>query len=534
MGTRPSALDVAVLAPLRDLLARHPGSAVAVFDPAKNLIDAGPLLGRMALPTDDYVGIRCGAAVELVHVSDAWLVSEIAAEAEATGHGWRRVRLPDGGPGELHIVTVDDVEPVTAVVIVPHNPGPATGRPAPTAAEASPLAAHLRFDGFGVVIGASNTAPAMLGIPEGHLLGMGALTLLPEDEHEAAIVNWVAGKEHRGVSLRWRTRVRRGKASTFWADLTLTNAIDADGNGEVRLDLFDVSREVAVTEALAAERELLRVLAEMLPVGVARFDTTGDVQYVNERLIDMLAPHDAADVLRAAMAGTLDDAALPSAFTDLLGSGTATKVVVAHQTGVGVPRHLEWTLRPVLGGGGEVVGGVVCVDDVTDAVTMQRALEQRAITDPLTGCLNRAGVLSRLDEEIDRAGPTVALLFIDLNGFKEVNDSYGHAMGDELLIAFSARLRGAVRGSDLVGRLGGDEFVVLAPNLTTEDEAMAVAHRVATRLRGPVEIDGLRLDVAASIGVSWARDSGASLLSAADEAMYVAKKSRSASPVLAA
>ena len=117
---------------------------------------------------------------------------------------------------------------------------------------------------------------------------------------------------------------------------------------------------------------------------------------------------------------------------------------------------------------------------MTDSIAMREELRRRATHDELTGCLNRAAITRALEQSIDDGEPGAqrALLFIDLDGFKEVNDDHGHAAGDELLRAVAGHLRASVRAGDLVGRLGGDEFLVLCPDMD-ELEARRLADRLA-------------------------------------------------------
>jgi diguanylate cyclase (GGDEF)-like protein len=126
------------------------------------------------------------------------------------------------------------------------------------------------------------------------------------------------------------------------------------------------------------------------------------------------------------------------------------------------------------------------------------------------------------------------LLFIDLNGFKDINDGCGHAIGDAVLEIAARRLREGSRQGDLLGRLGGDEFVVIAPRLDSEDAALVLARRVATRLHGVASIGQLTVEIKASVGVAWTpRSSASGLLARADSAMYAAKQRSSTVPVAA-
>jgi diguanylate cyclase (GGDEF)-like protein len=122
----------------------------------------------------------------------------------------------------------------------------------------------------------------------------------------------------------------------------------------------------------------------------------------------------------------------------------------------------------------------------------------------------------------------VALLYIDLDRFKPVNDTHGHAVGDLLLKEAARRMRACVRESDTVGRFGGDEFVVLLPAIDSADDALHVAEKIRQSLRQPFEVGGLHLEVSSSIGIAIYPDQcadDASLLVYADRAMYEAKRS---------
>ena len=176
-----------------------------------------------------------------------------------------------------------------------------------------------------------------------------------------------------------------------------------------------------------------------------------------------------------------------------------------------------------------VIGGLlIAARDVTDRLELQQRLAVQATHDALTGLPNRAALLARGAELL--TGPTrLAVLLMDLDRFKEVNDTLGHSYGDRLLAQVGPRLRPLVRDVDLVARLGGDEFAVLLPDATAA-EACAAAARLQAALATPFLVDGLSLDVDVSIGVAVAGaepvEIGA-LLRQADIAMYTAKERQS-------
>jgi diguanylate cyclase (GGDEF)-like protein/PAS domain S-box-containing protein len=169
--------------------------------------------------------------------------------------------------------------------------------------------------------------------------------------------------------------------------------------------------------------------------------------------------------------------------------------------------------------------------DVTDRVEAEEALRHLAYHDPLTGLANRAQLEDHLAQALERAerqGAAVALLYVDLDHFKLVNDSFGHAIGDEVLQAVGRRMERALRGSDVLARHGGDEFLVLLGDLEGEPRAaaQAIALRLVAALREPFAISGLEFQIDATVGISLFPDDAESadaLLRHADAAMYAGK-----------
>jgi diguanylate cyclase (GGDEF)-like protein/PAS domain S-box-containing protein len=168
--------------------------------------------------------------------------------------------------------------------------------------------------------------------------------------------------------------------------------------------------------------------------------------------------------------------------------------------------------------------------DITERREMELQLSHQALHDDLTGLPNRALFVERLDAAVSNAhalGSAVAVLFIDLDRFKIINDSLGHETGDEVLLALAERLTSVKRPHDLVARFGGDEFVVMCPRIHDGDEALDVAARAQESIRRPISLRGSDLVVTVSVGVALSTVSGAdstSLLRDADAAMYRAKR----------
>jgi diguanylate cyclase (GGDEF)-like protein/PAS domain S-box-containing protein len=182
-----------------------------------------------------------------------------------------------------------------------------------------------------------------------------------------------------------------------------------------------------------------------------------------------------------------------------------------------------------------VVRGIITnFRDVTERKTTEDAMAFRALHDPLTGLPNRRLLDDRIEQALARANrvaKVVAVLFCDLDGFKEVNDRFGHETGDRVLIEMAGRLLRAIRPGDSLARLGGDEFVIVCGDLGSPLDASGLAARVADVIRAPIELEGTEVVITASIGIATAagrrpaRADAGTLLRNADAAMYRAKQS---------
>jgi diguanylate cyclase (GGDEF)-like protein len=161
---------------------------------------------------------------------------------------------------------------------------------------------------------------------------------------------------------------------------------------------------------------------------------------------------------------------------------------------------------------------------------LEAALAHQALHDQLTGLPNRALFLDRLGLALERArrsGAPLAVMFLDFDNFKQINDSRGHAVGDRLLTAIGRRLSTLLRPTDTVARFGGDEFTFLFEGLTSEHEVVLIADRICRAASPPVEIDGVELSVTVSIGITMVADptvSPEAVIREADTAMYRAKE----------
>jgi diguanylate cyclase (GGDEF)-like protein len=186
-------------------------------------------------------------------------------------------------------------------------------------------------------------------------------------------------------------------------------------------------------------------------------------------------------------------------------------------------RTIVKKVGPIAGG-----GWVDVQEDITERIKQDAKIAHMARHDMLTGLPNRTQLIERLEGALmrTRRGENIALLFIDLDRFKHVNDTQGHAMGDDLLKEVAQRLRHTVRQGDLVARLGGDEFVVLQTILGPAQEAADLAARIVASLSGPYDLNGRIVEIGASVGIAVSRDgreASEALLSRADAALYRSK-----------
>ncbi len=211
-------------------------------------------------------------------------------------------------------------------------------------------------------------------------------------------------------------------------------------------------------------------------------------------------------------------------------SAGASSQTDLHLTEGGVRRHYEVSWSP-LSKRGHVVGRLVVLRNVTERVLMEDSLRQQALTDGLTGLPNRALFMSRLDDAIHQAkrhGTSIfAVMVLDLDRFKLINDSIGHLAGDVLLQSVATKLHRCVREADTVGRMGGDEFMILLRSVTDFREVLPILERIREELATPVYFRQQEMTATSSVGVVlWdsSYEDSESLLRAADTAMYQAKE----------
>jgi diguanylate cyclase (GGDEF)-like protein/PAS domain S-box-containing protein len=284
------------------------------------------------------------------------------------------------------------------------------------------------------------------------------------------------------------------------------------------------------TAELYASEQRFRALVQQSSESVSVVEVDSTIRYQSESIerIFGVRPADVVGLRLVEVAGPDASPCIAAAIEKVLGTpyATTTIEVLLRHAQTGRMRQAEMTVTNLMDEP-SVAGIVLNTRDVSDAHELQEQLVHEAYHDGLTELASRALFREQLEERLagSRRDDDVAVLFLDLDGFKEVNDSLGHAAGDQLLVQVAGRLREVVREGDTVARFGGDEFAVLLTSIVARADAETLALRIIAEVGRPFLIDGRELHVGASIGIASAADAGdmEQLLRNADLAMYKAK-----------
>jgi diguanylate cyclase (GGDEF)-like protein/PAS domain S-box-containing protein len=292
----------------------------------------------------------------------------------------------------------------------------------------------------------------------------------------------------------------------------------------------DISERKKAEESLRRSETRFRSLVQNASDVIAVLDPDSTIRYVSPAVLrvggfepEELVGHRALDLLHT------DDSSLASAhFQEILnrpGAFTTMELRARHRDGSW--RWLEASAKNLLEDPG-IEGIVVNYNDITARKELEEQLTHRAFHDPLTGLANRILFRDRVAQALahtDRDDRLVAVMFLDLDDFKIINDSLGHEAGDKVLTAVAQCLEESLRQSDTAARLGGDEFALLVEQLTEPDEAIEVGKRLIELIRGPVSLESRDLFIEASIGIAigGSEHDADQMLREADAAMYRAK-----------
>ena len=283
---------------------------------------------------------------------------------------------------------------------------------------------------------------------------------------------------------------------------------------------------------LESRLAILIKAVEQSPVSILVTDTQGHIEYVNPKFCEVTG-YASSEVLgqtpRILKGGFLSREFYQELWTTILG-GQEWHGVFHNRTKDG---RLVWELAsisPIRDGAGTVTHFVGVKEDITELRRLQEQLVEMAHHDPLTGLPNRTLFYDRLTQALAQARrrkASFAIFYLDLDGFKAVNDAWGHEAGDTLLTLAGKRIQECVRESDTVARMGGDEFTVILTDLASKDHARTIADLILEALGQPFILGPEVGTITASIGISFFPEDGASadlLIACADAAMYLVKQ----------
>jgi diguanylate cyclase (GGDEF)-like protein/PAS domain S-box-containing protein len=351
------------------------------------------------------------------------------------------------------------------------------------------------------------------------------------DEHHALVP---------GQQLSRRVRLRTGDGSFRWYHHNVVGlSFDARGVIETLGTLNDVTTVVHAANRLQASERRFRELFHRSPAGTVVIDDDGVVIEANDAMGELLG------VPASRLIGSIYDRFVHPEERAEVATRRRT-MAGSHQAATQVQRrlvHADGSVRWVqvlitrIQEGDRYVT-LLAFDDVTAERAAKERLEHAALHDSLTGLPNRRLLGDRLEQALQssrRSGVLTAVLFLDLDRVKRINDTFGHAAGDRALEVIGGRLSAQVRGTDTVARVGGDEFVVVCQDVDDPDQVVALADRLLAAIAEPMEVSGQGVVLTASIGLATSTGDASpdELLGAADLAMYEAKTAGRARVALA-
>jgi diguanylate cyclase (GGDEF)-like protein/PAS domain S-box-containing protein len=388
------------------------------------------------------------------------------------------------------------------------------------------LIAILRSDGSWI---GSQSAARLLGYTSGEDIEGGVFSLVHPDDipaAQAALAEVVAGTRGNDKPHELRMRTVTGEYLDF--ECVGTNLGDHEAIRGVVITARNITERKRMEHALHAARAQFQAVFEHAQIVVSLLNLEGNIIDINYAGCHILGR------TRQELVGTPGtgpvhpddvDRVVEATLRQLDGSDESVEFRMVTASGAEV-----WVMSSAsfIDPGGGVEPYVVSIQaDITEQRRLQERLAREATRDPLTGVYNRGAFMTELELALSRrTSSPLALLFVDLDRFKEVNDSFGHEAGDAVLATIARRMQDCVRAGDVVARLGGDEFVVLCTEDIDVDEAQAVAERVRATTDEPVPVHGAPLSIGASVGVvlGHSGDDPTALLRAADAATYRAKQ----------
>ncbi|MCG8429123.1 MAG: EAL domain-containing protein [Chromatiales bacterium] len=331
----------------------------------------------------------------------------------------------------------------------------------------------------------------------------------------------------RGESVEFEWRHQRPGGQLWDAQVHLMSF--KSGNETL---LQFILTDITERKRTAVQLKTLSQAIEQSPVSVMITNTDAEIEYVNSTF-ENITGYTATEVINHNPRMLQSGNTPKGLYRDLWRTITNGRTWQGEFQNRKKNGELFWeqaNIAPVIDEAGVIRHYLAVKEDITLRKQQERRILHQAHFDTLTDLPNRFLSLDRLSQllnDADRDETLVAILFVDLDDFKKINDTLGHDAGDKLLIQASARLRNTLRGSDTVGRLGGDEFIILLGGLTSASDTRKVADSLLTQFREPFKIDGRELIITASVGIAIYPQDGNSpseLLRNADSAMYHSKE----------
>ncbi|GAA4823077.1 putative bifunctional diguanylate cyclase/phosphodiesterase [Nocardioides caeni] len=397
--------------------------------------------------------------------------------------------------------------------------------------EAAP-SAMLLVDAAGQIVLANGEAERSFGYERDELLTLRVEDLIParfRHHHDVERASYVAQPERRSMGVGRELFGLRRDGSEMPVEIGL-NPIVIGGQRHVLASVIDITERVRGQEALTLAREdrLRRSILDAMPFSVLVTDHHGRILTANPAAEELLG-HRQADLIGRWLTD-IDGVERPR-YADgapvLVRDSPEEEWVYRHRSGAMIP--VNEAIVPLAGAHEGEAGHVVVAYDIAHRIESRNRVEHLATHDALTNLPNRTLLLRYLDQAVetcDRTGGQLALLLLDLDHFKRINDSLGHHIGDELLVVVAERLLAMVRSTDVVARLGGDEFVLVLDDLEPGTDLEGRLERLMAEVLAPVVVHGYELAVTGSIGGTlYPTDGGdpVTLLKHGDIAMYQAK-----------
>lgn len=404
--------------------------------------------------------------------------------------------------------------------------------------------AIIGTDPLGRITVFNNGAERLLGWTETEMLGRTPIDFHLESEVSARASElgiptgfevFVHNVTPEAAEIRQWTYVRRDgtHAAVSLAVSQMTNE-DSSCAGYIGV-ATDVTEQKAAEQWLAESEERFRLAFDTAPMGMFMFENSGRITRCNRAMAALLG-RSIAEVLETTVAALgrneSDSASVGLGVLLTLSDDQKFEAEFAFQRPDG---GTVWgaVSASVIAPLGSIPYGICLVEDITSRKLAEAELQHLALHDRLTGLANRALFIDRVEQALANAGQDdsrrVGLIFLDLDGFKAVNDTWGHAQGDDVLEVIARRINGSIRSSDTAARLGGDEFAVLCPDVSEVADVQRVADRIRNALHQPVGIavGGVynQLSVSGGVAISQPGCTAQGLLQKADALMYQAKRS---------